>query len=135
MADIITLARELGQALQADERYLNHKKYSELNDNDQELQKLINEFNLKRINLNSKVRAADNNPDEIAHLNKDVKDHYEKIMTNEHMAQYQASKVEFDTLMSQIETIISHSANGDDPLTCPTTSSCGGSCSSCAGCG
>ncbi|MDR0918156.1 MAG: YlbF family regulator [Oscillospiraceae bacterium] len=132
--DVITATRELGKALQADERYINYKKCNDANDNDEALQAMINEFNLKRINLNSKVRGKDNDPNEIADLNAEVKALYEKLMTNENMAMFQAAKTEFDDLLSQIDTVINYSANGEDPETCPTTSSCGGSCSSCAGC-
>jgi cell fate (sporulation/competence/biofilm development) regulator YlbF (YheA/YmcA/DUF963 family) len=132
--DVITKARELGKALQEDERYLNYKKYTEANDNDAELQKMINDFNLKRINLNSKMRDKDNDPAEIATLNTEVKELYEKLMSNENMALFQAAKMEFDGLLSQIDTVINYCANGEDPDTCPTESSCGGSCSSCSGC-
>lgn len=134
MADLVSMARELGKAIQADERYKEYRKYNDINDKDADLQKLINDFNLKRINLNSKMKdSADSK--EIAQLNSEVKALYEQIMTNENMAHYQTAKQEFDKMLSEIDTVINLSANGEDPETCPTSSGCGGACSSCAGCG
>lgn len=134
MADLVAMARELGKAIQADERYKQYRKFNDINDNDADLQKLINDFNLKRINLNSKMKETADSK-EIAELNSEVKALYEKIMTNENMAHYQTAKQEFDKMLSEIDTVINLSANGEDPETCPTSSGCGGSCSSCAGCG
>jgi cell fate (sporulation/competence/biofilm development) regulator YlbF (YheA/YmcA/DUF963 family) len=131
--DIIKMTRELGKAIQADERYINFQKASEANDNDTALQNQIKDFNLKRINLNEKLRNNEKG-DQIQALNAEIKEMYNAIMNNENMRAYEDSKAEFDTLISQVSTIINSSANGDDPETCPAESSCGGSCSSCSGC-
>ena len=44
--DIIKMARELGAAIQQDERYLNFKKAREANEADKPLNDLIGELNL-----------------------------------------------------------------------------------------
>ena len=46
--DIIKMARELGAAIQQDERYLNFKKAREANEADKHLNDLIGELNLRR---------------------------------------------------------------------------------------
>ena len=46
--DIIKITRELGKAIQADERFIAYNAAKLANDNDEELQNLIGEFNLKR---------------------------------------------------------------------------------------
>ena len=45
---VIEQARELGKAIQTDERYIRYMKASEINDTDTEIQNRIGEFNLKR---------------------------------------------------------------------------------------
>ena len=48
--DIIKMARELGAAIQQDERYLNFKKAREANEADKPLNDLIGELNLIQMN-------------------------------------------------------------------------------------
>ena len=48
--DAIQAVRELGKAIQADERYVEYAKAKKANDEDAELQNLIGEFNLIRQN-------------------------------------------------------------------------------------
>ena len=50
--DVIATARQLGKAIQQDERYLRLMVAQQMNDSDEELQSLIGKFNLKRIDLN-----------------------------------------------------------------------------------
>ena len=47
--DVIELTRELGKAIQQDERFLAMQIARQNSDNDDELQQLIGEFNLKRM--------------------------------------------------------------------------------------
>ena len=48
--DAIQAVRELGKAIQADERYIEYARAKKVNDEDAELQNLIGEFNLIRQN-------------------------------------------------------------------------------------
>ena len=59
MADIIKLARELGAALQADERYESLMQARKTNDEDVELEKLIGEFNLLMLQANQIAEKGD----------------------------------------------------------------------------
>ena len=54
--DVIELARELGKAIQQDERFLAMQIARQNSDNDDELQQLIGEFNLKRMPLTMKLQ-------------------------------------------------------------------------------
>ena len=49
--DVIKAARELGRAIQNDERYKGYMEAKLENDKDEALQQLIGEFNLKRENM------------------------------------------------------------------------------------
>ena len=57
--DIIEQARELGRQIQKDDRYLKVQIAQQNSDNDKELQSLIGEFNLKRMNINTEAQKED----------------------------------------------------------------------------
>jgi len=133
--NVIEKARELGKLLQADERYIKYNETKAKNDNDEDLQKMIGEFNMKRVSLNTEMSKSDKSQDRINELNTEIKALYSDIMANKNMADFTAAKNEMDEMLSQINMVITMSANGEDPETCPVeTSSCSGSCSSCSGC-
>ncbi|MCD7785161.1 MAG: YlbF family regulator [Oscillospiraceae bacterium] len=132
--DVIQLTRELGKAIQADERYSNYIRARVANDNDTELQSLIEQFNHGRVILNNEVSKAERDENKIEELKTSVGELYSRIMKNEHMSAYNDAKNEMDELLRRITTIISMSANGEDPETCDMNHSCTGNCSSCGGC-
>ncbi len=133
--DIIELTRELGKAIQADDRYIAYTLAKQANDDDEQLQNLINAFNLKRMQLQMEVGKADKDDDKIAELDEVIKTSYKSIMDNPKMKIYQAAKEGLDELLNQINTIISMSANGMDPDKINLElASCSGNCSSCGGC-
>ncbi|MBR2086507.1 MAG: YlbF family regulator, partial [Oscillospiraceae bacterium] len=113
--DIIEMTRELGKAIQADDRYIAYTLAKQANDDDEQLQNLINAFNLKRMQLQMEVGKADKDDDKIAELDEVIKTSYKSIMDNPKMKVYQAAKEGLDELLNQINTIISMSANGMDP--------------------
>ena len=55
-------------------------------------------------------------------------------MANENMKQFTVAKDGMDEMLSQINMIITMSANGEDPETCSAEASCSGDCCSCGGC-
>lgn len=133
--DIIEMARELGRAIQADDRYIAYCLAKQANDEDEQLQNLINAFNLKRVELQMEISKPDKNDDTIQELNNLIKDTYQKIMTNPKMMIYNNTKSAMDQLMSQINNIITMSANGINPDEINLESLCAGDCSTCGGCG
>ena len=134
--DIIEMARELGKAMQQDDRYIAYTLAKQANDDDEQLQSLINAFNLKRMELQMEIGKPDKDNDKVQELNEVIKSSYKTIMENPRMLAYNAAKTGFDEMLSQINTIISMSANGMDPDTIDLESaSCAGDCSSCGGCG
>ncbi len=135
----IEIARQLGKAIQEDERYVDYTLASKRNDEDEELQNLIGEFNLVRQNLAMEQGKpeGEQNAEKIAELNAKMHAAYNAVMTNENMADFTMAKAGMDKMMSEINTILSASLQGEDPMTCPTEvmHSCSGSCSTCGGCG
>ena len=133
--DIIEMTRELGKAIQADDRYIAYTLAKQANDEDEQLQNLINAFNLKRMQLQMEVGKPDKDNDKIQELNDVIKSSYKTIMDNPKMKVYQAAKEGLDELLNQVNTIISMSANGMDPDKINLeAASCTGNCSSCGGC-
>lgn len=135
---VIEAARELGKVVQADARYIEYVKAKELNDGDEGLQNLIGEFNLIRQNLSMESNKPENEIDneKVKKLNADMHAAYEKIMTNENMAVFTMAKQGMDKLMSEINTILTYSVEGEDPATCPSEppqAACSGDCGSCGG--
>ncbi|WP_457945140.1 YlbF family regulator [Caproiciproducens sp. LBM24188] len=133
--DIISLAREIGKEIQKDERYLKMRVAQQNADEDQQLQQMIGEFNLKRIAINTESQNANADPEKIQTLNQELRAVYEQIMKNPRMTAYNEAKKDFDTLLKRVNAIISLSAEGEDPETADYEEhSCGGNCSSCSGC-
>ncbi len=133
--DIIELTRELGKALQADERYVNMRLAQQQSDEDEALQQLIGEFNLKRMAINNEAQKDDRNEETLQRLNQEFRGVYAQIMQNEHMQRYNDAKTEFDALLQRVTGIIGLCADGENPDTCDyDAASCGGDCSSCGGC-
>ncbi len=128
------LARDLGKAIQEDERYIKYNIAKENADNDETLQQLIQEFNMSRVQLNTEMSKDDKDGDKLQELDKKIKDVYSQIISNENMATFNEAQDVMNAVMSAINMIITASANGEDPETCSTTQSCSGSCSTCGGC-
>ncbi|MCI5752198.1 MAG: YlbF family regulator [Oscillospiraceae bacterium] len=133
---IIEKARELGVMIQQDDRYIAYNVAKEANDSDEELQQMINDFNLLRLNLNAEMSKPDKSSEKIAEYDQKVKEKYNQIMANENMINFTKAQNAMNNLLAQLNNIITYSANGEDPMTCPVeTPSCSGSCSTCGGCG
>lgn len=133
--DVIAKARELGKLIQEDERYSAYLAAKENNDKDEELQKLISEFNAKRYELNMEMSKEDKDSEKLKELDGVIKNLYGEIMVNPNMAEFNAAKNAMDGMLSEINNVITASANGEDPETCPSKpTGCSGSCASCGGC-
>ena len=132
--DIIKLARELGAAIQKDERYLKYEIARQNNEEDEALQELIREFNLQRMSLNNEVSKDDKDEEKIKAINAAVRSAYDDIMQNPNMQAYNLNKTELDTMVNNITAILSLCVNGEDPETCEPASGCGDGCASCSGC-
>ncbi len=133
--DCIDLFKKAAMALQTDPRYLELDAARRENDMDQELQNLIGEFNLARLDLNNETSKSTTDHERVAELNKKVNDLYSQIMASEGMVRYNAAKSECEALINHIDAIINTAMNGGDPMTVnPPQGGCTGSCATCGGC-
>jgi cell fate (sporulation/competence/biofilm development) regulator YlbF (YheA/YmcA/DUF963 family) len=130
-------ARELGRAIQQDERFKAYFAAKAKNDADETLQNLIGEFNLQRENLNLEISKdeSERSTERVDELNTKIRETYAQIMSNENMKEYSRAKGEVDLMINQTNQIIAMCCEGADPDTCQPRDNCGGSCTSCAGCG
>ncbi len=131
--DVIALSRQLGKALQQEEAYINWQNAQHVADADAELQRLIGEFNLKRMIINDEAGKKDRNQEKLTQANKEMREVYSQIMSNSNMIAYNDAKSAFDAVLNRITAIIQQSAQGADPETADI-SDCTGSCSTCGGC-
>ena len=133
--DIITMARELGKEIQKDPRYAAYVAAQEKADADQELQDMIGQFNLKKIDLQNEIQNPDKTQESLRAIDTKLKELYAQIMGNDNMVAYNVAKREMDSVLSFVQEIITAAANGEDPDTVEeSTSACSGSCATCGGC-
>ena len=118
--DAIKAARELGKAIQADERYVRYNEAMKANDADMELQELIGEFNLARQNVALEMSKSkeEQNKEKLDTQNKEMQRLYTLVMQNEHMADFTMAKADMDKLLHEINGIIALCCDGEDPDTC-----------------
>lgn len=136
MEKLIELAKSLGKELQQDGRYLAFREAAKNNDNDADLQNLIGQFNLKRLDLGNEEDKPNPDKDRVDALNSEMKAVYAQIMSNPNMRAYQAARGEFEQMLDAVNRIIAMSAAGQNPDDYDPTAShtCGGDCAACGGC-
>lgn len=133
--DCIDLFKKAAAALQTDPRYLALDAARRENDADEELQSLIGEFNLARLDLDHETTKREMDTQRVAELNERVSALYAQVMAHEGMVRYNAAKAEAQAMVSHIDAIINTAMNGGDPMTVQQPQDgCTGSCDSCAGC-
>ena len=134
---VIELTRQLGAAIQADERYKAFDEAKKANDADKELNDLIGKINLVQLNYQqeaAKGEAADEKVME--NYGKEFEELYRSVMLNGNMVKFEAAKTAIDDMMNEIMGILALCIDGQDPATCEPAQEhqCGGSCESCGGC-
>ena len=135
---VIELTRQLGAAIQKDERYLAFAAAKEANEKDDALNALMGEIQM--IQMNYQMEASKEEPDsaKMQEFEAEFNAKYEAFMANENMQKYDEARTEVDSMMNYIMQILGLCVNGADPATCEPEQqhdhSCDGSCSSCSGC-
>ena len=135
--DVIELTRELGKAIQQDDRYIAYMLAKQVNDNDKEINEDVEKFSKRREELNEVMKkdVQASETDHLKELDENIKATYKKIMSNKNMVVFQAAQKNLEDLINNVQQIITMCANGDDPETCQPSSGCSGSCATCGGCG
>lgn len=132
---VLEAVRNLGEAIQKDERFLRYAKAKLANDQDGELQELIGKFNMVRMNLDGVMTDENRDEEKVQSLNEELRKVYLEIMGKSSMTEYNAAKVELDGMLNDVNSVIMQCVDGADPKTVePEVHSCTGSCESCGGC-
>lgn len=134
--DLISLARELGFAIQNDPDYINYKIKEQNVQCDKELQNTIENLNLKKVDINNEISKENPNTEKIDKLNEEIGILYKNMVENQKMKEFNDSKNVFSEKLQKVSTIINKSAQGEDPflINVDSDTSCTGSCSTCGGC-
>lgn len=128
------MTRELGKALQTDDRYIAYMLAKQANDEDKALQEQIDSFEKMRYDLSMEMTKENKDTDKIKELDDNIKATYNKIMSNKNMIVFAVAQKSLEQLVGNIQEIITMSANGEDPATCEPSTGCTGSCATCGGC-
>ncbi len=134
MENAVKIARQLGHAIQEADFYKKLNAAKEKADADETLQALIALFNSKRVAINNEACKQDRDEEALKTLNEEMRTVYSQIMSNENMAAYNTAKQSFDSSLQRLVTIVTNSAEGEDPDTTDFDPSCTHDCSTCGGC-
>mgnify|MGYP004639752771 FL=1 len=132
----IEMFKKAAVAMQTDERYIELDAARRANDADEELQNLIGDFNLARMDLNNELSMDERNDERISELNEKINQTYTQVMNHPGMKRYNEAKAAAEQLVNHSDAIINTALNGGDPMPveAPAAGGCSGSCSSCSGC-
>ncbi|MCH3972185.1 MAG: YlbF family regulator [Oscillospiraceae bacterium] len=132
--NIIDATRDLGRTLQGDARYTRLQEATAKCDQDKELQDMIGNFNLLRMNLNAEMQKEPQDTEKVNQMKAELQAAYDKTMARPSMSQYTVAQKEMQDLLNRMYGILNQCAQGADPATAdynPCThdcSTCGGSC-------
>lgn len=122
---ILEKAHELGEMIKASEEMEALNKAEEVQKNDEEAEKLLQEYNLKRMNIardfhEKKIRQAEA-------IIKNNEAFSEMVKSNASIADYVEKKKAFDEMVSKVNQVLNYYITGQDP-------NCTHDCSTCGGC-
>ncbi|HZJ77737.1 MAG TPA: YlbF family regulator [Clostridia bacterium] len=135
--DLIEMTRELGKAIQKDERFANLQAANKANEADSELMEMINRIQLVHMSYQSEAAKEDKNEQKLSAYDEEFQGIYQKVKDNENMQRYESAMEEMDTLMKKITGMLSRCALGDNPDVCDVEAEqqdCADSCDGCSGC-
>ena len=128
MTEIIEKAKELGAMLQASEQMKRYNASKLAFEADEEVQNLVKEYNLQRMNMMNVSEEEDADGSRMAELEERIKAIYEKVMAAPTMVEMQAAGQALQELVGQINGVISFYVTGEEPTGCTHD------CSTCGGC-
>ncbi|MBQ7096200.1 MAG: YlbF family regulator [Clostridia bacterium] len=128
MKEIIEKTKELGALIQKSEQVQKFNDSKAAYDNDEEIQRLIKEFNLHKMSMMTLTQGENPDQERISEVEERIKGVYEKIMQNEKMQDFQAASKAVQELLNQVNGVIGYYVTGEEPTDCTHD------CSTCGGC-
>ena len=118
-------ASELGELIKAAKEYTDLKTAEEVQNHDEKAQQLLQEFNLKRMNLARDMHEGKITQQEA--MQKSQED-FEALAENEVINAYLEAKRAFDAIVTEVNDTLNYYITGQQP------GGCGCDCGSCGGC-
>lgn len=130
MQDIQKLANDLGLAIKASPEFIAYENARKAYEEDEALQSLIGEYNLKRqMLILENGKDEDKRDSELQEkLQQEMRTLYNSVMENTNMKAYVDSKNKLDAVVSDVFDTLNYHITGQRP------GGCGGGCASCRGC-
>lgn len=134
--DVIEITRQLGKAIQADERYTKFVEAKEASETDPTVKDMMDKINSLREDYQKESESETPNEENLQKLDGEFQRVYTSLMVNENMSKYEDRRKELDEMMNYLMQILYLSVNGENPETCEPKPevNCEGSCSTCGGC-
>ncbi len=129
--DVIELARNLGAALQEDERYLKYAEASKATQEDQALNEKVAIIQTLQAAYQGEASKPDADQAALQKIDEQFQSVYGEMMAMPSMQTFNEARNELDGLMNYITQILYLCINGEDPATCEPQQGCGGNCGSC----
>lgn len=128
--EIIEKAQEFGTMIAQSEEKQRADAAADAMNNDAEATELLRKYNENRKTATEKLRGKNPSKEELAEFKSYVQAEFDKIAENKLIAEYiEASKV-FDSLVQQVNAVLSYFITGQEN----GSGGCSGSCSTCGGC-
>lgn len=121
---IIEKATELGKMIEESAEMKALKEAETAQQNDETAMNLIQEYNLKRMNIARDMHEKKMTQDEAIKANEEA---YQTLMNNEAIANYVNAKEAFNDMIQKVNDVLTYYITGEEP-------GCSCDCGSCGGC-
>lgn len=129
MSEILTKARELGQAIVDSEEYKALKAAEEAQEKDEEAIALLVEYNNVRKALAEEINGGEVSDERMAEIRTKLEECYEKVMSHSTISEYYEAQKKFEAIVGQMNSILTYFMTGE------ISGGCSGNCSGCSSCG
>ncbi|MBQ6795566.1 MAG: YlbF family regulator [Clostridia bacterium] len=129
MSEILTKARELGQAIVDSDEYKTLKKAEEAQEKDEEAMALLVEYNNVRKALAEEINSGEVSDERMAEIRTKLEESYEKVMSHPTISGYYEAQKKFEAIVGQMNSILTYFMTGE------ISGGCSGNCSGCSSCG
>ena len=116
--------QELGEMIKNSEEFKNLKAAEAVQNNDEKAQELLQEFNLKRMNLARNMHNGEITQEEAI---KQSQADFDALAENEVICAYLEAKRVFDAMVEDVNSTLNYYITGQQP-------GCSCDCSTCGGC-
>ena len=129
MSEILTKARELGQAIVDSDEFKALKLAEENQEKDTEAMELLLKYNEERKALAEEITNGNVSEERMEEIRKTLAESFEKVMSNPTIDAYRTAQQEFDQIVQQMNAILTYFITGE------ISGGCSGNCSGCSSCG